>query len=193
MYISFILDKKKKNSVESTNTPSDEDYEGDFTGDYENEEPRSTTARSRKKPSRSRLEVMKIKSTTERNIDEEEEKENVRDPIRIHNPLSIVSKSVSIGGKPTRPRNKPKKRQRNKSSNKRKQQMSGIFCFYGIFFTFWANPFVILYRIQIISVFILGDTCRDTERWCKYEPNCDKEDVQEKCPKFCKICKGIFY
>ena len=87
MYISLILDNKKKNIVESTNTPSDEDYEGDFTGDYENVEQRSTTARSRKKPNRSRLEVMKIKSTTERNLDEVEEEENVRDPIRIHNPF----------------------------------------------------------------------------------------------------------
>merc|ERR1712064_205217 len=99
------------------NTPSDEDYEGDFVGDYENVEEKSTTARSRKKPSRSRLEVMKIKSTTERNTKEEVE-EKVRDPIRIHNPLSIVSKSVSIGGKPTRTRNVAKntknKRQRNK-------------------------------------------------------------------------------
>ena len=136
--MSLILDKKKKNIVESTNTPSDEDYEGDFTGDYENVEQRSTTARSRKKPNRSRLEVMKIKSTTERNLDEVEEEENVRDPIRIHNPLSIVSKSVSIGGKPTRPRNKPKKRQRNKSSNQRKKQMSGIFDIYVICWTFIA-------------------------------------------------------
>jgi len=36
----------------------------------------------------------------------------------------------------------------------------------------------------------LGDKCRDTEMWCKYEPNCDIKDVQEKCPKFCKVCKG---
>ena len=69
---------------------------------------------------------MKIKSTTERNIEEdEEEEEEVRDPIRIHNPLSIISKSVSIGGKPTRSRTKPKKRQRNKTNNQRKQQTLG--------------------------------------------------------------------
>ena len=124
------LDKKKTSPKETPNTPSDEDYEGDFVGDYENVEEKSTTARSRKKPSRSRLEVMKIKSTTERNIKEEVE-EKVRDPIRIHNPLSIVSKSVSIGGKPTRTRNVAKntknKRQRNKTSEKRKQQISGNF------------------------------------------------------------------
>ena len=73
---------------------------------------------------------MKIKSTTERNIKEEVE-EKVHNPIRIHNPLSIVSKSVSIGGKPTRSRNISKnaknKRQRNKSSGQRKQKTSGNF------------------------------------------------------------------
>ena len=92
---------------------------------------------------------MKIKSTTERNIDEAEEEENVRDPIRIHNPLSIVSKSVSIGGKPTRPRNKPKKRQRNKSSNQRKKQMSGIFDIYVICWTFKNRPLVIQHKFKI--------------------------------------------
>ena len=38
---------------------------------------------------------------------------------------------------------------------------------------------------------VSGDSCKDTEFWCKFEPNCEKQDVQEKCPKFCKICKGI--
>jgi len=34
-----------------------------------------------------------------------------------------------------------------------------------------------------------GDPCKDNEEWCKYEPNCDKIDVQDACPKLCKICK----
>ena len=126
--VSYLLDKKKTKTEKVSDTPSEEDYEGDFKGDYENNDDRSTTVRSRRKPSRSRLEVMKIKSTTERNI-EVDEVEKVRDPIRIHNPLSIIGSSVSIGGKPSRGRNTAKDtkklRQRTKINNQRKHKTSG--------------------------------------------------------------------
>ena len=36
------LDKKKSIPKETPNIPSDEDYEGDFVGDYENEGEKST-------------------------------------------------------------------------------------------------------------------------------------------------------
>ena len=47
--------------------------------------------------------------------------------------------------------------------------------------------------MHLLHVFHIDNSfvCEDTEVWCKYEPNCAKEDVQAKCPKFCKICKGI--
>ena len=34
--------------------------------------------------------------------------------------------------------------------------------------------------------------CRDQEDWCKHEPNCNFEEVETNCPKYCGICKGLF-
>lgn len=34
--------------------------------------------------------------------------------------------------------------------------------------------------------------CEDLEGWCKHEPKCEHEDVQDSCPKLCGTCKGRF-
>ena len=54
--------------------------------------------------------------------------------------------------------------------------------------TYYKNAVFIYFFFKL---YISLDECKDNEEWCKYEPNCAKEDVQTKCPKFCKICKGI--
>ena len=36
----------------------------------------------------------------------------------------------------------------------------------------------------------LDSECKDIEPWCEYEPKCDDEYVQKKCPKLCGECKG---
>ena len=43
---------------------------------------------------------------------------------------------------------------------------------------------------RIKNVHISADPCRDTERWCGYNPNCENKEVQVKCSKHCKTCSS---
>ena len=45
-------------------------------------------------------------------------------------------------------------------------------------------------HLQIKSVHISADPCRNTETWCRYNPSCDHEEVQVRCSKHCKTCSS---
>ena len=36
------------------------------------------------------------------------------------------------------------------------------------------------------------EKCEDKETWCEAaKPNCNVDEIKEKCQKYCRICKGM--